>query len=246
MILCSSHLFLRVDGLISFSGVTPPGCFTLCPSILVGGRKGRREVAPLSHTPQHVWDLVAGSSVSLQPSRLSNEINVSSGCDNASQTAAANWVCCDFFFSFLDRKEGGVLVPDSRPRICSPLAWLKLRDEVVKMLRIRRISADVYTGFVRVVFVVNGCCRCCCRQSTSAEYRASKRATERVCVCVCAAAVGSFGWMAVVQFTSKEIWTSVLNFQKHWGTLTHTKNDCGTSTLHAWSGTEFHRFTQGS
>lgn len=103
--------------------------------------------------------------------------------------------CVVIFFSFLDRKEGwkegGVLVPDSRPRICSPLAWLKLRDEVVKMLRIRRISADVYTGFVRVVFVVNGCCRCCCRQSTSAEYRASKRATERVCVC--AAAVGSFG-----------------------------------------------------
>lgn len=49
-----------------------------------------------------------------------------------------------------------MLAADSRLRICSPLARLKLRDEVLKMLRVRRISADVYTGFVSVVFVVNG------------------------------------------------------------------------------------------
>lgn len=73
-------------------------------------------------------------------------------------------------------------MPDSRPRICSPLTWLKLRDEVVKMLRIRRITRCLH-GI---------CARCVCRQrllslllSTVDSCGIPRKESERLSVCVC-------------------------------------------------------------
>lgn len=96
--------------------------------------------------------------------------------------------CVVIFFSFLTGRKDGrkerVLAPDSRPRICSPLAWrTNWGTRLRRSCAYGEISTDVYRGFVHVVFVVNGCCRWCCRQSTPAEYRARNWATKRVCVC---------------------------------------------------------------